>query len=107
MAGFTIPVFENKGRFYIQTSKNGVIDGFDNVELSDDLTLGTPDISLVAHVGGTEYVSFLTTELYDIIVTRDDVIADLKVSAYKYTNPYVLLEIAEFIQNRELVGQGS
>jgi 5,6,7,8-tetrahydromethanopterin hydro-lyase len=105
MAGFTIPIFSNKGRFYIQNSKNGVIDKFDHVELSDDLTLGTPDVSPVAHVGGTEYVSFLTTELFDIIGTRDDVIAELKVYAYKYTNPYVLLEIAEFIQNRELIGQ--
>jgi len=105
VAGFTIPIFENNGSFYIQSANNGIIDGFDKVELSDYLTLCIPNISLVARVGGNEYVSLLTTELSDIIGTRDDIIAELKVSAYKYTNPYVLLEIAEFIQNRELMGQ--
>jgi hypothetical protein len=59
----------------------------------------------VAHVGGKEYVSFFTNGFYDIIGTRDEIIPRLKKSVHQYTNPYVLLDIAEFIEDRALEGE--
>jgi hypothetical protein len=103
--GFTIPIFEKNGKRYVQNSVNGVIEGFDPVEFSDDSTLVRSKNNVVAYVGGEEYVSFFTNDRRDIIGRRDVVMQRLETSAHQYTNPYVLLDIAEFIGDRDLEGE--
>jgi 5,6,7,8-tetrahydromethanopterin hydro-lyase len=105
VAGFTLPIFEHNRQFYIQNIKEDIIYGFDQVEFDDHVTLDSLNIGLSARVGGNACVSFLTSELQHIVGTRDNVISKLMDSIHKYTNPYVLLEIGEFMEDREIMRQ--
>ena len=72
------------------------------LRLVSNSTLIRSKDNVVTYVGGKEYVSFFTNDRRDIIGPRDVVMQRLETSAHQYTNPYVLLDIAEFIGDRDL-----
>ena len=105
LAGFTTPVFVKNGQRYVQVATDGIVQGFKAVEFMPNSTLDEVNISLVACVGGPEYLSFSTNKLLNIVAIHDALAAVLRQSVHEYTNPYVLFQIAEFISDNELMKQ--